>query len=182
MTLHLDIFLNGLSITLVRPSIAGAASLDLSALKKALAAKEAAKQGAVLESRGNTINASSNGLDYSQVDVRKKFDWGEEASPDRFSLSGPQRVYFCAMIASLSLGFGRASKELAAGTGLFGDAGGVLVTSAESLATLLVVISIVSAIFNTVRANQDEERTTIIWAVKGLLGGPLAVRELVTNS
>jgi hypothetical protein len=166
-----------------------AAELDLDALKRAIKVKE--------DLSSNVSNQDRN-ADLYKRDADGQINYKESKAPlkkqssyvlteskvpksERFSLDGAQRAYMVFTCFSTALAHGRASQELLlSGTNSFGlDLSSLsdVVTVASIISNALIIFAVVSSSFSFKTARL-KNRNPVVWAFKGLLGGPLTALQL----
>lgn len=89
-------------------------------------------------------------------------------------ISGELRVYSIFAAVTCALAYGRATPNAASLLGL--DPSGLDALQIPALA--LIAASIGSAVVNAALLAPPKRRSSAIWGVKGLMGGPLAIRQL----
>ena len=96
------------------------------------------------------------------------------------SLTAPQRVYSIVTVFTAAAAFGRSTPAFLSMMGFAGNSEALL-SSLQVPAAALVLASLGSCVFCAVSA-ATKNRSRYVWTVKGFLGGPLTVRQLVTLS
>jgi hypothetical protein len=166
-----------------------AAQLDLGALKRAIKIKD--------DLSSNVSNQDRN-ADLFKRDADGQINYKESKAPlkkessyvlteskvpksERFSLGGAQRAYMVFTCFSTALAHGRASQELLLSDsnsfGLNLSSLSDLVTVATIISNALIIFAVVSSSFSFKTARL-KNRNPVVWALKGLLGGPLTALQL----
>ncbi|KAL3801125.1 hypothetical protein HJC23_002418 [Cyclotella cryptica] len=91
------------------------------------------------------------------------------------AVEGELRIYSIIVAITTALAFGNATPTLMSMTGLGSDE---LVKFLRIPAVVLLVASAGSGIVNAAVLAPPKRRSSLVWGVKGLMGGPLAVRQL----
>ena len=94
---------------------------------------------------------------------------------EMMAVEGELRIYSIIVTVTVALAFGNATPTLMNMTGLGSDE---LVELLRIPALLLLVAAAGSGIVNAVVLAPPKRRSSLVWGVKGLMGGPLAVRQL----
>ena len=154
--------------------LAAAEMMDLEELKVEAKRKEE------LRSLQTTSTTPGQGEDYrsEQRRLTKRFKIDKQEEGEGFSLTLPQRGYFLTVSALFAFAYGRSSQEL--------NIQGIsaLIESSRALVEGAALASLGSGVLCAIEAKKLD-RSAVIWAAKGLLGGPLAVYEIrssVSNS
>jgi hypothetical protein len=166
-----------------------AAELDLDALKKAIKIKEDLSSNASNQDRNADLykRDADGQINYkeSKAPLKKQSSYvlteSKVPKSERFSLDGAQRAYMVFTCFSTALAHGRASQELLlSGTNSFGlDLSSLsdVVTVASIISNALIIFAVVSSSFSFKTARL-KNRNPVVWAFKGLLGGPLTALQL----
>lgn len=173
---------------------ADAAALDMASLKKEIENRNRFEEN---EDAGmDTFVSSSSqslveGEEYNNIAFRQKFSkqigkkarakWmptEEKVIPkgERFVLDSGKRLYLSLVVATFSLAHGHTSMDVI-DKGIGGEALLAAIAASNFVSSALLVSSVMSTVLS-MRSAQEKNRNTFVWAMKGLLGGPLTVREL----
>jgi len=90
------------------------------------------------------------------------------------AIEGELRVYSIFVAVTVALGLGQATPTALSMLGI--DAGNMNVLRVPALA--LLVASLGSAVVNGAVMAPPKRRSSFVWAIKGLMGGPLSIRQL----
>lgn len=93
---------------------------------------------------------------------------------EALEIQGELRVYSVFAAITCALAYGRATPNAASMLGL--DSSGLDALRIPALA--LIAASIGSAVVNSAILAPPKRRSSAVWGVKGLMGGPLAIRQL----
>lgn len=145
--------------------LAAAESLDLERLKQEARLKEElrSQQSIAPESAGEGEDYRSN----SRA-LTKKFKLEKTAKGDRFSLTVPQRAYFLLVSALFAFAYGKSSKDLASQG---------IVENCRVIFPVVALANLGSSAVCAVEASR-REKNAVMWAAKGLLGGPLVLSQM----
>lgn len=93
------------------------------------------------------------------------------------AVEGELRVYSIFVAVTASLAYGNATPTMLKMIGL-SESGGSLVDFSQIPALALLAAGVGSAVVNGAVLAPPKKRSSFVWGLKGLLGGPLAVRQL----
>ena len=118
--------------------------------------------------RGETYNWARKARE-----EKKKIDPAET-----LSIEGGLRVYSILSAVTISFAYGKASPAGLDMIGLHGETAADFLFTLQGLALSLIVASIGSSVVSSVILAPEKNRSSFVWAVKGLAGGPLAILQL----
>lgn len=94
---------------------------------------------------------------------------------EALAVEGELRAYSIAVAITVALAFGKSTPSALSMAGLEAND---LLNVAKIPALALLVAGLGSGVFNGVVLAPPKKRSSFIWAIKGLFGGPLAVSQL----
>jgi len=114
----------------------------------------------------------------------KAIDWARRAKLGEFvrdpleslDLDMMKRFYMVMTILETSIAFGRSSPQFLQMIGMSDSSG--LLSALQVPGLVLVVANLASSIYCGILEAPPKNRSGTVWAVKGFLGGPLAIMEL----
>ena len=92
---------------------------------------------------------------------------------NRFSLDARQRAYLIFTLAANVFAYGHATRDLI-NNHMISES----IVDTTTLASLLTLTMSITSIAVTVIKSKEKNRNTLVWASKGLLGGPFTVFQL----
>ena len=148
--------------------LAAAESLDLESLKRESKVKEELRSKLAIPAE--TIGEGEDYLSKNRT-LTKKFKIEKEMKGDSFSLTVPQRAYFLFVSALFAFAFGRSSQDL--------EFQGIeqLIENCRVFFFTAALANLGSCVFCAVEARK-REKGVVMWAAKGLLGGPLVLSQI----
>lgn len=93
------------------------------------------------------------------------------------AVEGELRAYSVFVAITVALAYGNATPRALEMIGAGGSSDGVL-DFAKIPALALLVAGLGSAVVNAVALAPPKKRSSFVWGLKGLMGGPLAVKQL----
>jgi hypothetical protein len=179
---------------------ADAAALDMAALKRELEIRnqeggnDYEEQWSSSSSSSSSSSLSYEGEEYNDIAFKQKFErqtqmkkknakWvpvDENVTPkgERFTLDASKRIYLSFVAAAITLAHGHTSVDIVE-RGIGGDVMATVISFSNVASSALIAASLTSA-FASIQKAQEKKRNVFVWGMKGILGGPLAVRDLTT--